>query len=77
VVTTAIALLAGIGLLVVASTQARFDRMLSAAMQPRATPRSSPATHSERVFMRVCRLLVLGVGVVCVAVGVLGIWSHT
>jgi hypothetical protein len=75
-VTTAIALLAGIGLLAVASTRIRFDRMLGAAMQPRTTPRNSPPTHSEQVFMRVCRLLALGVGAVCVAVGVLGIWSQ-
>jgi hypothetical protein len=76
-VTTAILWVAGIGLVAVASSPHRFDRVLSAASRTAATETSeSRGRGPEHPFVRSSRLLTLVVGAVCLVLAVLGTWSH-
>jgi hypothetical protein len=77
-VTTVIAVLAGIALVVIASTPDRFTRLLGPVTRTQIEVGEHPAGKrpSEHAFMRACRLLTLGVGGVCIALGVLGLRSH-
>jgi hypothetical protein len=73
-VTTTIAWLVGIFLVAVSASPARFERAFE-AVTPSETDsvRGAGATsHSARPFVKTWRLLVLAVGSVCIALGVLG-----
>jgi hypothetical protein len=74
-VTTAIAWLAGIALVAVAASPARFERVFDAAAKAPIETREDvdAAARTTRAFMRTWRLLALAVGGVCILLGVLGI----
>ncbi len=73
-VTTSIAWVAGILLIAVAISPAGFERLLRAVARPPApSGRHATATWtSEHPLVRICRLLALTVGVVCLVLGALG-----
>jgi hypothetical protein len=76
-VTTAILWVAGIGLVAVASSPQRFERLLNAASRAQVTEAStSHGRGPEHPFVRSSRLFVLVVGGVCLVLAVLGTWSH-
>ena len=77
-VTTVIAVLAGIALVVIASTPSRFQRLLGPVTRTQVDVEEHPRWKrpSEHGFMRACRLLTLVVGGVCILLGVLGIRSN-
>jgi hypothetical protein len=76
-VTTAILWVAGIGLVAVAASPHRFERLLNAASRAPVTKDSvSRGRGPEHPFVRSSRLLTLVVGGVCLVLAVLGTWSH-
>jgi hypothetical protein len=76
-VTTAILWVAGIGLVAVASSPHRFERLLNAASRAPVTETSkSHGRGPAHPFVRSSRLLTLVVGAACLVLAVLGTWSH-
>jgi hypothetical protein len=76
-VTTVIAWVAGITLVVVAANEERFQRVLDAAARTSGDVRERVERRSaQRVFVQTCRALTLAVGAICIALGVLGVWSR-
>jgi hypothetical protein len=76
-VTTAILWVAGIGLVAVAASPHRFERLLNAASRAPVTEAStSHGPGPEHLFVRSSRLLTLVVGAVCLVLAALGTWSH-
>ena len=76
-VTTAILWVVGVGLLAVASSGQRFERMLNAASRAPVTRVSTAHGRGpEHALVRTWRLLTLVIGGVCLVLAVLGTWSH-
>jgi hypothetical protein len=76
-VTTAIALLAGIALVVVSVDQQRFERVLvgAARLEIRRTKNLPTHTGSEPPLLRVSRLITFALGGVCITLGAAGLWA--
>ena len=76
-VTTAILRVAGIGLVAVASSGQRFERLLGAAGRaPVTRDATSDGRRPGHPLVRSSRLVTLAIGGVCLVLAVLGTWSH-
>jgi hypothetical protein len=76
-VTTVIALLVGLALVVVSVDQQRFERVLvgAARLEIRRTKNLPTHAGSEPPLLRVSRLLAFVLGGICIALGTAGVWA--
>jgi hypothetical protein len=71
-VTTVIALVAGILLVVLCASRVRFQGVVESVTRA-PLPTGQPARTAEHPLVRTCRMFTLAVGVACIVLGALGI----